>query len=245
MRTLTCILFVILVFVALAQNPSAPEPFTGSSPVFLPVPSDSTPAAPDTGLVAVAAAGTSGYVIDDKHKLIPGDKLSFQILEDRMLKGPKDEPKGEPKSLVVTDSIELDVPYIGRVSAANKTCKQLAAELRGLLEQEYYYRATVVIGLDQASKTLGKVYVLGPVRNQGPIDIPANETFTAGKAILRAGGFGDFADKKKVKVIRKTSSGNRTFELNMVEILEKGKTEDDVALEPEDFIIVPQRSINF
>jgi hypothetical protein len=31
----------------------------------------------------------------------------------------------------------------------------------------------------------------------------------------------------------------------MVDILEKGKTEGDVALEPEDFIIIPQRSINF
>jgi len=184
-------------------------------------------------------------VIDDKHKLIPGDRLSFQILEDRMLKGPKGEPKGEPKSLVVTDSIELDIPYIGRVSVADRTCKQLADELKVLLEKEYYYRATVIVGLDQVSKVLGKVYVLGPVRTQGPIDIPANETFTAGKAILRAGGFGDFADKKEVKVVRKSPTGNVTYKLNMVDILEKGKTENDIALEPEDFVIVPQRAITF
>jgi hypothetical protein len=31
----------------------------------------------------------------------------------------------------------------------------------------------------------------------------------------------------------------------MVDVLEKGKTESDVALEPEDFIIVPQRAINW
>ena len=75
---------------------------------------------------------------------------------------------------------------------AEKAIYKAAEELKGLLEKEYYYRATVIIGLDQASKILGKVYVLGPVRNQGPVEIPANETFTAGKAILRAGGFGDF-----------------------------------------------------
>jgi len=243
MRTSICIWFGLTVLAALAQYPGVTAVAPGAD---APSPELTGPAAstPDTGPPEPASA-TTGYVIDDKHKLIGGDKLSFQILEDRMLKGPKGEPRGEPRSLVVTDSAELDFPYIGRVSAANKTCKMLAAEVKGLLEKEYYYRATVIIGLNEASKTIGKVYVLGPVRNQGPIDIPANETFTAGKAILRAGGFGDFADKKNVKVIRKGPNGNITFLLNMVDILEKGKTEADVALEPEDFVIVPQRAINF
>src|SRR5438094_792015 len=47
----------------------------------------------------------SGYVPDDKYKLRAGDKVSLQILEDRDL----------PKSLVVTDSGELDAPYVGRL----------------------------------------------------------------------------------------------------------------------------------
>ena len=67
-------------------------------------------------------------------------------------------------------------------------------------------------------------------------------------AILRAGGFGDFANKKKVKVVRGGSpeaGGKQNFELNMVDILEEGKTEKDVVLQPDDFIIVPSRLINF
>jgi protein involved in polysaccharide export with SLBB domain len=86
------------------------------------------------------------------------------------------------------------------------------------------------------------------VRNQGPIDMALNENLTAGKAILRAGGFADFANKKRVKVIRGAGAdgtGKRTFELNMVDILEKGKSEEDVVLQPDDFIIVPSRLINF
>jgi protein involved in polysaccharide export with SLBB domain len=178
----------------------------------------------------------SGYVMDDKYKLSPGDKVSFQIVED-----------GDPsKSLTVTDSGEIDVPYIGRIAAAKKTCKQLADELKTQLEKEYYYRATVVLGLDAASKTRGKVYIWGQVRSQGPIEIPSEENFTAGKAILRAGGFGDFADKKGIKVIRTNPDGTKqTFQLNMVDILEKGKTEKDKSLQPDDFIIVPSRMINF
>ncbi len=195
-------------------------------------------ALPLTNVTPALPTNLSAYVPDDKYKLRAGDKISLQILEDRDL----------PKSLVVADSGELDMPYAGRMAAADKTCKQLADELKGQLEKEYYYRATVIIALDLANKFWGRIYVWGQVRNQGPIDIAVNENLTAGKAILRAGGFADFANKKKVKVVRGAGPdgvGKQNFELNMVDILENGKTEKDVLLQPDDFIIVPSRLINF
>jgi polysaccharide export outer membrane protein len=199
--------------------------------------------APATGVTGTNAAGAapaslSGYVADDKYKLRVGDKISLQILEDR----------DAPKSLVVADSGELDVPYVGRVAASDKTCKQLAEDLKARLEKEFYYRATVIIALDAANKLLGRIYVWGQVRNQGAIDVAVNENLTAGKAILRAGGFGDFANKKRVKVVRGggTEGGaKQNFELNMVDILEKGQTEKDIVLQPDDFVIVSSRLINF
>ncbi len=230
-----------------ALAPSAPPaaPPTAAPTVTPPPASAAVLGAPPTNTVALSSnalpASLSGYVPDDKYKLRAGDKVAFQILEDRDL----------PKSLVVADSGELDLPYIGRVMAAEKSCKQLAAEIKASLEQEYYYRATVVIALDVANKYLGRVYVWGQVRNQGPIDIAVNENITAGRAILRAGGFGDFANKKKVRLVRgggaggANAGGKQTFELNMVEILEEGKTEKDLPLLPDDFIIVPSRLINF
>jgi polysaccharide export outer membrane protein len=199
---------------------------------------DAPTAVAGTNAAGGTPASLSGYVPDDKYKLRVGDKISLQILEDR------DAPRG----LVVADSGELDVPYVGRVAAADKTCKQLAEELKARLEKEYYYRATVIIALDVANKLLGRIYVWGQVRNQGAIDVAVNENLTAGKAILRAGGFGDFANKKRVKVVRggaTEGAAKQNFELNMVDILEKGQTEKDVVLQPDDFIIVPSRLINF
>jgi len=191
-----------------------------------------------TNPAAATPPSLSGYVPDDKYKLRVGDKISFQILEDRDL----------PKSLVVADSGELDVPYIGRVTVTDKTCKQLAAELKTQLEKEYYYRASVIIALDVANRVLGRIYVWGQVRNQGPMEIAVNENLTAGKAILRAGGFADFANKKRVKVIRGSAANGadkQTWELNMADILEEGQTEKDLVLQPDDFVIVPSRLINF
>jgi polysaccharide export outer membrane protein len=103
----------------------------------------------------------------------------------------------------------------------------------------------VIIGLDAMSKVVGKVYLIGPVRNPGPIEIPSGEDFTAGKAILRAGGFGDFADKKNVQIIRRTPLGNTTIKINLADVFEKGKIDADVTLEDGDFVIVPQRAWNF
>jgi protein involved in polysaccharide export with SLBB domain len=197
-----------------------------------------TTATARTNAAGAAPINLTGYVPDDKYKLRVGDKVSLQIAEDRDL----------PRSLMVADSGELDVPYVGRVAAADKTCKQLAEELKTRLEKEYYHRATVIIALDVANKLLGRVYVWGQVRNQGAIEVNVNENLTAGKAILRAGGFGDFANKKKVKVVRgggTAGMAKQSFELNMVDILENGKTEKDISLQPDDFIIVPSRLVNF
>jgi protein involved in polysaccharide export with SLBB domain len=181
---------------------------------FLPL--DNTPApsvVPSlTNFTTVTPASLSGYVADAKYKLRAGDRVSLQILEDREL----------PKSLVVADSGELDVPYIGRVNAADRTCKQVAEDLKKELEKEYYYRATVILALDVANKLWGRIYVWGQVKNQGPVEVAVNENITAGKAILRAGGFADFANKKKVKIVRAATSGGaakQNFEVNMVEIL--------------------------
>jgi len=238
MRTLTLLLLVQLALACATGSAQLASP-TNAVPIFASPAVPSATVGDNTNAVAAPPASLIGYVPDDKYKLRIGDKVSFQILEDRDL----------PKSLVVADSGELDVPYIGRVPAVDKTCKQLGDELKVQLEKEYYYRATVILALDVANRILGRAYIWGQVRNQGAIDMFVNENLTAGKAILRAGGFGDFANKKKVKLVRSPDAAGggdkRTFELNMVEILEKGKTEKDIVLQPDDFIIVPSRLINF
>jgi polysaccharide export outer membrane protein len=106
----------------------------------------------------------------------------------------------------------------------------------------------VILSLNTANRNLGRVYIWGQVRSQGALDIQVNENLTAGKAILRAGGFADFANKRKVKVVRGSTGLNgekQTFDLDMTEILENGKIEKDITLQPNDLIIVPSRLVNF
>ena len=173
-------------------------------------------------------------VLDDKKKLGSNDYVSFRVVEDR---------DNESQHLRVNDGGELEVPYIGLVQAAGKSCKELAYSVKAALEREYYYHATVIIAVDHISeKSRGKVYVYGNVKGQGPQEIPADESYTVSKAIIRAGGFGDFADKKKIKLTRKNGE---TVTVNLKRVIEEGRTDEDVVVRPDDQIYVPQRLVNF
>lgn len=171
--------------------------------------------------------------LDEKKKLGPNDFVSFRVVEDR---------DNDSQRLRVNDNGELEVPYIGPVPAEGKSCKQLAYDIKDALEKDYYHHATVILALDRVSeKSRGKVYVYGSVRGQGPQEIPADESYTASKAVIRAGGFGDFANKRKVKVTRRDG---KDFTVDLKRVIEEGHTEEDVVLQPDDQIYVPQRLIN-
>jgi protein involved in polysaccharide export with SLBB domain len=181
--------------------------------------------------------GISSDTLEDVHKLGVGDRVSFRIVED----------KEEPKPTLLSDSGELEVPYLGRVPAAGKTCLQLAGEIKAALEKKYYYRATVVISVDVLNKIRGKIYLAGRVKVPGYEDIPTDEVFTVSKAILRAGGFSEFADKRHVKVTRKAENGpeDNVVTIDVARILEKGQAGKDFALRPDDRVFVPSRLVNF
>ena len=190
-----------------------------------------------TSAASTVALTNTMEVLNDKTKLGNGDRLSYRVVEERK----------EPIPLFVTDSGEIEVPFIGRLSVAGKTCKQAAFAIKPLLEKEYFFKATVIIGLDTLStRSRGKVYLMGQVKTQGSMDIPADETLTVSKVILRAGGLADFANRRKVKLVRKKGPGQtETFVIDLVEILDKGHIEKDRDIEPDDLIIVPERLINF
>jgi protein involved in polysaccharide export with SLBB domain len=172
-------------------------------------------------------------VLDDKKRLGSNDYVSFRVVEDR---------DDESQHLRVNDNGELEVPYIGLVPAQGRTCKELAYSIKNALEKEYYYHATVILAVDRVSeKSRGRVYVYGAVKGQGPQEIPPDETYTVSKAIIRAGGFGDFADKRKVKLTRKNG---QDITVDLKRIIEQGRTDEDVVVQPDDQIYVPQRLIN-
>jgi polysaccharide export outer membrane protein len=188
---------------------------------------------PDLPVTSTVMRTNSMSVLDDKKRLGSNDYVSFRVVEDR------DE---DSQHLRVNDNGELEVPYVGLVPAKGRTCRELAYAIKAALEKEYYYHATVILAIERVSeKSRGRIYVYGSVKGQGPQEIPADESYTVSKAIIRAGGFGDFANKRKVKVTRKNG---QDFTIDLKRVIEEGRTDEDVVLQPDDQIYVPQRLIN-
>ena len=179
-------------FVSLSVHVFAAPPALGRQDAPLGI--DNRPAAPQSLGTSTVAFTTSMEVLNDTTKLGAGDRVSFRILEDRH----------EPITLVVTDSGEMEVPLIGRVPALDKTCKQLAYEIKPLFEKEYFVKATVIMGLDLVgTKSRGKVYLTGQIRSPGVLELMPGDPMTVSQAVLRANGVGDFADKRKVRLVRR------------------------------------------
>ncbi len=181
---------------------------------------------------------SSMAALDDKRPLTAGDVLTYRVVEDR----------NQGVGLLVKETGEVDLPLIGNVKAAGRTCRQLAYAIKSILDQEYYYDATVIVSLDSFSnRPRGVVYMRGAIANATPIPIQPNEELMLSKAILRAGGFTTYSNKRKVTVLRRKPGTNEseTITVDMKQVLEEGKLDGDIALQPDDIVTVHQRGIVF
>ncbi len=207
----------------------------------------------DSAARAIVSRTNSMDVLDNNRRLAVGDLLSYRVVEDR---------KSAVSSLIVTDSGQVEVPLVGRVNAKGKTCKAVATEIKTLLEKDYYHQATVIIALNftgysdigrggkSYAATQDQVTIMGAVGQAGRIILPPAETdYTLSQAILDAGGLGRFANAKKVQVVRRTNPKDRTqiqrYIINLHAIMKKGRLEEDIVLQPNDVVIVPEKFLNF
>jgi len=78
-----------------------------------------------------------------------------------------------------------------------------------------------------------KYYLQGEVLKPGsyPLLIPT----TVLEALVNAGGFRDFANQKKIVILR----GETRFRFNYKEVISGKKREQNIYLQPDDQIIVP------
>ncbi len=188
-----------------------------------------------------AATAASAPAVPSAQSVINvGDRLRYQVTED-----------GDPAvDLVVNNAGTLELPYYGPIVAAGKTLPALLADIKEALERELYVTATVRLTVTEfhtRAINRGRVHLTGQVRKLGPFDIDMSERNTLGRTILAAGGLSDFADDRKVRVVRKdpATGGFKTIVVDLKEVLEKGRIEKDLELQDGDFIIVDEKIIKW
>jgi polysaccharide biosynthesis/export protein len=172
-------------------------------------------------------------VVDPDKRLTAGDEVTFEIEQDR----------DGAITKVVTATGEIEVYPAGRVKVAGRTTAEAAAEIKRVLERDYYYTATVRLSLDRASRTVvkaGQILLSGEVRAVGPLDLVSGERLTVSQAILKSGGFKEFGDDRRVQVTRIEGGANKKIIVDVKEILKSGVLDRDIPLQDGDRIYVPR-----
>jgi protein involved in polysaccharide export with SLBB domain len=116
-----------------------------------------------------------------------GDQVTVTLI------GP--EPPIQPHEERIKEDGTITMEYIDPVKAAGKTSGELQKEIHDLYVPKYYKRLTVVVKSPDLSYSVG-----GEVKLEGPKAYLGETTLT--KAIQAAGGFTDFANRKKIRLTR-------------------------------------------
>jgi|HubBroStandDraft_6_1064221.scaffolds.fasta_scaffold197922_2 polysaccharide biosynthesis/export protein len=213
--------FALVCAVALccAQNdaPTSPGTAPGTAPVATPA------AAPAKGQLPASPtkapegrAGTKApYVIG------PLDVISIKVWNNPNLSSPLD---------VGPDGM-ISLPLVGQVKAEGLTKEQLKEMLAGRLKEFLNSPEVDVQVLKVNSK---RFFVYGGVGRPG--EYPLIEETTVMDALSTVGGFKDFANKKKIYVLR----GTQRFNFNYQEVSKGKNLAQNIQLQNGDRIFVPE-----
>jgi polysaccharide export outer membrane protein len=168
-----------------------------------------------------ASTAAAGVVDASSFVIGPEDQLSVRVWGDERLSGP----------LLVRPDGRISMNLIGEVMAAGKTPEQLSRAIETLLKEKDILRRPQV-NVQVTSVQSKKYSINGEVNKPGsfPLTVPTRVL----EALVNAGGFRDFANKKNIQIIR----GDQRLKFNWNEVVKGKRTEQNIFLEPGDIIIV-------
>jgi len=135
---------------------------------------------------------------------------------------------------------KISVPIIGDVEAGGRTPSEVAEIIKNRLAtyiREPY--VAVILTELRSHEFLTRVRVTGAVRT--PRSIPHRQGMTVLDAILESGGVNDFASPNRTKLFRRTKDKTQIIEIELGDLLNKGRLETNFLLKPGDVLTVPER----
>ncbi len=180
-------------------------------------------------------------VTEEAYTVGVGDLLEISILSEG--------PQGNP---IAPEDFRRRVPVLpdGRISflyndvtgdvvAAGKT----AGEIAKILQRQLVEKSRVYLGAQVAVIIIGSAsssfYVAGEVRTPGQFGLSLPTTVT--QAIVRAGWFTEFADKKNIQIVRREGDREIRYTFNYADWERRPRRTKyhDMLLRPNDIVVVP------
>jgi len=119
---------------------------------------------------------------------------------------------------------------------------------QGNMGADLILRPDDVVVVHENKERTGRYTVTGFVNREGVFDLPLSGTITVSEAVLKAGGFRQYAKEKAVELIRgKTDlpEADQRVVVNVAAILKGSKKEPDPVVKPGDLIYVKEVFFTF
>jgi polysaccharide export outer membrane protein len=195
-----------------------------------------------TGILALLILFTTAYSQKEK-ELFSIKKSQPEVVadSDQYMIGPEDvlyihvwKENDLSRTVPVRADGKISIPLINEIQASGLTPLQLKVVLTDKLK-EFIENPTVSVTVMEANSC--KVYVSGQVRSPGIYRLRSETTLI--QIIPMAGGFTDWANQKKILIIRKENGKEKRITVNYKKILDGSDPGSNIFLKPGDTIIVP------
>ena len=203
---------VILHSVVMAQQAPMGQPTT------LP-PQGNT--APDKSVPAVVPKNEgAGASVSSDYKIGPADVLKIQVWSEDKVSG----------MFTVDQDGNFSYPLVGEMKAGGLTTAEVKESVQKAL-LKFYVKPIVDITVQEVQSK--KYYLNGQVNHAGEYLLAVPTTVL--QAISKAGGLQDFANQKKIYILR----GSTKIPFNYKEVSQGKRMEQNILLQPGDQLFVP------
>ena len=168
--------------------------------------------------LSFADPGTSHYLIG------PTDILQIYVWKEPEL----------TRDIIVMPDGKITFPLIGEIQAQGRTVTDLKKTITEKLENYVTAPEVTVIVNESRSR---RIYTHGKLIRPGPY--PLEPDMTVLQSLSTAGGFAEWADEKRILIIRREAGKEVQIRFNYKEYISGDNLEQNILLKPNDTIVVP------
>lgn len=180
--------------------------------------------APGTASQPQAPAPPSGEPVPADYVIGPEDVLGIVFWRETEISG----------DVTVRPDGRITIPVIGDTQAAGLRPAELQHAITTAAEK-YLTDPNVAVVVRTINSR--KIYVTGRVTTPGGFDLRG--PLTVLQALALAGGLNEFADAKKISILRVKDGVTQTFKFNYRDVSRGRGLEQNILLQPGDTILVP------
>lgn len=207
------------------KQPAAPQAAQQKAPEAASAPAPAKAAGGGKTEALKAAQAKASIAADsDNYVIGPEDVLYIYVWKEENLS----------RTVPVRIDGMISIPLVDDIKAAGMTPLQLKEVLLAKL-REFVETPDVTIIVTEANSY--KVYVQGEVKNPGVFRLRTETTLV--QLIIMAGGFTDWANQKKITIMRKEGGKDSRIVVNYKKIVEGDEGAKDVMLKSGDIVIIP------